>query len=195
MTTLDDMERRIAALEARLAHQSQGGPTRPGVWRVGMQAGDGTFTIQRLGNNEEDPPTTPGVTITGIPCLDPGAQPLPGDRVWLLWDKRGKPGFHAGQRPALLKAAENMTANDTFYDAYYLKANGTTASTITVKRPPGIKVEAGDYGFLGKDAEGSNLFMPCHARHYEQLPLTLEVRSSDLADPETGRIWLRSDLT
>jgi len=193
MTTMDDMERRIAALEAQLAHLSQGKPNHPGQWAVRQDIEDGTWGLNRIIDAAAGTTRAMSPDVRLAPA-DTGHTPMLGERGFLLWDKVGKPRFYSGLRPAFLRATANMTADDTFYNASYIKANGTVIDAVQVKRPPGIKIEQGDYGFLGKDAEGSNLFIPCHARHYEQLPLTLEVRTSEPDDPETGRIWLRTDL-
>ncbi len=94
----------------------------------------------------------------------------------------------------MLKAQEAMGANDTGYSAKYLEADGTEGTAITVRRPNGIYISSGDVGFLGKDSSGQWIFIPANMREEANMPLVIEVRTSDPGAPVTGQEWLRSDL-
>jgi len=62
-------------------------------------------------------------------------------------------------KPVLIKAKEDMTADDTFYNCVYLDSDGTEGAGLTCKRPS-APVRNGDWGYLGKDSSGENMFIP-----------------------------------
>ena len=99
-----------------------------------------------------------------------------------------------GGKPQMVKASQDMTADDTFYDAVPLDSDGTTSDTISVKRPNGVAIDSGQVGYLGQDIGGDDLFIPANMRETPDNPLVIETRTSDPSAPEPGRIWLRTDL-
>lgn len=108
---------------------------------------------------------------------------------WVVFSRGLAPGAQ------MVRAQQNMTANHTPYDVKYLASDGSVSEqTVHVYRPNGVRVDAGDTGFVGIDINGANIFIPCHARHDEGLSLTVETRTSDPANPEKGRIWFRTDF-
>lgn len=95
----------------------------------------------------------------------------------------------------MIIAKADMIANDTLYSCRYLDSDGTESDeTIQVKRPNGIYIDTGYVGFLGQDTGGENIFIPANLREEEHLALTIETRTNDPTSPETGRIWMRTDL-
>ena len=63
-------------------------------------------------------------------------------------------------RPGMLKAQDDMTADDTFYPAIELGTNGYTNTVWAVQRPNGVGVSNGDIGFLGRDLNNEHVFIP-----------------------------------
>jgi hypothetical protein len=111
-----------------------------------------------------------------------------GGTCWVVFAPAAGSGL-----PPMIRAKAAMTADNTFYNCVFLKADGTEGDNLTAKRPYGVRVENGDTGFLGQESAGENVWIPCHARQDNNLPLCIEQRTSDPSNPAIGRIWLRSD--
>lgn len=131
-------------------------------------------------------------------------------------------GGDGGGSPQMLIAEADMSADDTGYSCKKLDSDGTEGDSITCKRPNGVEVSTDEVGFLGRDTDGDNIFIPAEAgvmdivggthinvsqsgstytinesgtRVDETEGLTLETRTDDPTSPETGRIWIRTDLS
>jgi len=98
-----------------------------------------------------------------------------------------------GGTASMIVASGEFTADDVPGSAKYLEADGTQGTTVTVRRPNGVKIMRGDTGFLGKDSSGQNVFIPCHARQDENLGFRIETRTSDPSSAQIGDMWLRTD--
>ncbi len=107
-----------------------------------------------------------------------------GGHCWAVWESGG------GASARMVKASANMVADDTLYLVKLLAVDGTEGDELDVYRPNGVRVDEGDTGYLGQDKDGETVFIPCHARHDEGLPFTVEVRGDDPDAPEIGREWL-----
>jgi len=118
----------------------------------------------------------------------------------------------------MIWAIQAMVSDDVLYNCRFLCADGDLGAYLQCKRPVGIQVASGSLGFLGFDAEGSNIFIPADlskllaagthialsisngivtisetgTRVDATQALRLEVRTSDPVSAELGRIWLRS---
>jgi len=189
--SMNALERRLAALEARMEATSQARPSRRTAWKV-TAANGANWNVQAAYDADNG---MAGRTLANVPALA-GQSVAVGDYVAVVWLGDGTPRLFAagGVGTAVMIVAQAaMTADDTAYNCKYLEADGTEGGALSARRPNGIRVDSGDVGYLGRDSSGQNMFIPCHARHDQGLPLTMETRTDDPGGPEVGRLWLRTD--
>lgn len=181
--------------------RSRGGDSGPRQSAYGRlyevtAVGGGTCTVQRPkagGGLDADS------ELTDV-AYDADSAPAVGDRGEVLRLAEGNLYFHPGGGtgtpglPVMIKAKANMAADNVAYGCVYLSAAGAEGAGLTARRPPGQLIRAYEVGYLGQDSAGVAMFVPCHARRDIGTELYLEVRTSEPANPEAGRIWWRSDL-
>ena len=93
-------------------------------------------------------------------------------------------------QPIMIVAKANMPLDEHSYGVKYIDADGTEAGDLFYAyRPAGLPIAVGDIGFLGTTHDGSNVFIPANMRRQYNLPLTLQVRSSNPGDPIVGDMW------
>ena len=160
------------------------------AWEITEDNGDGTVDIQLC---HDDDNLVTSATLDSVKALGGSEGYRVGTRGLLCIVADGTLRFIAARgNPPMIVAKADMTADDTEYACKYLEADGTEGTSVNCRRPNGVEVDSGDVGFVGRDSSAQNIFVPCHARHNEDLAITMEVRGSDPSSPETGRFWLRT---
>jgi len=101
----------------------------------------------------------------------------------------------SGKIGTLIKAQEDMTANEVQYDVKYCGNDGVVVgSSFKVYRAPDLMIRNGSYGILGKTDPESLLFtfIPCHLRDDPGNFLSVYVNATGIAGGEpAGRMCLR----
>jgi len=198
MRTEVELRRRLRTLE-----QSRGGSqgSSPGprpLWQVtAVDSSAGTCTVQGVrwdGSSLVADDTREKQDV----LYDPNNPPSEGARGHLKGLSGGQrlfvPPGEGGGTPQMIQASQGMTADDTFYDAAELDSDGTTGSTIQVKRPNGVTIDSGQVGYMGQDTGGEQMFIPANMRETVNNAFGVEARTSDPSSPFVGQEWLRTDL-
>lgn len=197
MSQIDDLERRIAALERRTAVQSaRDVPNYSLAYKVISVQNTEPYAavLKRVYNDSVLGPEL----IEGVLPLDSSYTALAarGEYVILVHLADGTKRYFKGGGGAsiLLRAQAAMAADNTDYTALPITAlnTGDADYALQVKRPPGIYIEYGEIGFLGMDSVGANIFIPANARLEYHNDLRLPVAAS--SQVAAGLIWLRRDV-
>ena len=164
------------------------------LWEVtAVNTGPGTLDLTMWDDSAGGLSVT---TLDGSVFYDSSTIPVVGDTGKLAWLHDNTVVFFPGgsSQSQMIKAAEDMSADDTSYDCNYLAADDTLGAAITCRRPYGIYISSGDVGFLAADDNGLNIFEPANMREEANMPFVLETRTDDPFTPVVGRMWFRTDL-